>query len=281
MNPVSRSSASAKLLLVLSLGCQGASDTVNGADTTTGCPAPSFEGRQDLVETGSMEESPDRCWWLSSGGRLSIEQGVARTLQGTLPDGSKWREDYAKSNPVDTDEGERPQNIFRLVTRNQWLDYRQEVRFRITHVNLSNSPERGEWSGVFLFQRYLDADNLYYAGLRMDGTAVIKKKLDGKYVTLAQRSLYGLPESYDRQTNTSLLPTGQWITLASVIRNGADGAVHIRLLTRDRQARDGWRTAAEALDSGQDGAPIRTPGHGGLRADFMDIEFQDYAVTRE
>lgn len=243
------------------------------------CPHPSFDGKRDVVETALMEESQDPCWWLSSGAMVSIDRGVAHTLQGELAPDSEWRKRYAESSPVDTDEGAHPQNLLRLVARSTWGDARQEVRFRINRINLSTSRERGEWSGVLLFLRYHDSETLYYAGLRMDGTAVIKKKLEGRYVTLAQRPVYELAARYDRDANPSLLPVGKWIALASVIRTEHDGSVRIDLFVQDERSRDEWRLAASATDRGADGPAIVAPGHAGLRADFMDVEFAGYTMS--
>lgn len=274
--------AAGALLVLLGLGCTPMLARAPGAAIASrpDCPYPSFDGDREIEEAGSMQESADRCWWLSSGGIFRIERGVGRTLQGTLDPGSRWHSLYEKSSPADTDDGDHPQNLLRLVTRALWRDYRQEVRFRINRVNLSASEQRGEWSGILLFGRYLDQNNLYYAGLRMDGTAVIKKKFGGKYVTLAQRPVFGQPQAYDRATNPSLLPAGRWIGLASVIKTQPDGSVRITLATRDEQGAGGWQVAAEAVDDGrQEGAPIVAAGHGGLRADFMDVEFSGYAAT--
>ena len=243
------------------------------------CPVPGFGGDRQIEEAGSMAESGDPCWWLSSGALLSLADGVARTVHGPLADDAVWRLRYAASNPVDTDEGRHPQNLLRLVTRARLADARQEVRFRISRVNLSQSRERGEWSGVFLFLRYLDHDNLYYGGLRMDGTAVIKKKTQGAYATLAQTPVYGRPELYDRRDNPSLLPIGRWIDLAAEVGNEADGSVRIRLFVRT-DAGD-WQRVAEARDARENGAPIREAGHGGLRSDFVDVEFTDYAALTQ
>ena len=38
---------------------------------------------------------------------------------------------------------------------------------------------------MLLFNRYQDGQTLYYGGVRVDGAAVIKKKLAGVYTTLA------------------------------------------------------------------------------------------------
>lgn len=242
------------------------------------CTEPGFHGEGVLEEAGSIEESTDACWWLSSGGRLYFEPGRARTIQGDLPADAEWAQRYAQSNPADTDGGSHPQNLLRLVARGRWRDFRQEVRVRIHHVNLSQSSERGEWSGVLLFLRYQDSDNLYYAGLRMDGTAVIKKKAAGVYTTLAQEPVFGEPQAWDRERNPVLLPLERWIALAALIRTQKDGSTRIALYTRDESREPDWKLAAEVTDDGQQGPPLRAAGHGGIRTDFMDVELADYRV---
>ena len=266
------------LLLVIGAACvMPASQNVPWqAARRPDCPYPGFDGTRDIEETGSIEESGDSCWWLSSGGTFQIDHGVGRTLQGALPAGAMWRERYAKSSAEDTDEGQHPQNLLRLVTRARWRDHRQEVRFRIARINQSASRERGEWSGVLMFNRYQDSQNLYYAGLRMDGMAVIKKKLNGHYTTLAQAAVFGPPQSFDRDRNPSLLPAGRWVSMASTVRTEPDGSVRLRLLVRDEAGN--WQQVVEAVDAGAGGEPIREPGHAGLRADFMDVEFTGYAA---
>ena len=123
-------------------------------------------------------------------GQMIFENGIGKTIQGDFPEGSKWQKKYEKSNPKDTDNGTHPQNIFRLVTKAKWQNFDQEAYFRINRLNLSSSDNRNESNGILLFNRYEDGDNLYYTGLRVDGTAVIKKKYAGKYYTLSEKVFF-------------------------------------------------------------------------------------------
>lgn len=273
-------SVASGLLFVLCQACTTAPALVQEAPTPAAdCDSLAFKPDREVVETARMDESQDPCWWLSSGGTLSIRQDVAQTIQGSLLQGSAWRERYAQSNPRDTDDGEHPQNLLRLVTKARWQNYRQELSFRINRINTSASQERGEWSGVLLFLRYQDAATLYYAGLRMDGTAVIKKKMDGKYTTLGQRPVFGDPRAYARHERPSLLPIGQWIDMAGEVRTLADGRVMIELYTRPGGLEGAWQLAVSAIDDGSRGSIIASAGHGGIRADFMDAEFSGYRVV--
>ena len=231
-----------------------------------------------LVEVGGMQDSSSPYWWLNSGAYFYLQDGIGMTHQDELPKYSKWRVAYEKANARDTDNGYHPQNIFRMLTRSKWQDVRQDVAFKINEVNLSDSPERNAWSGVLLFNRYQDGDNLYYAGIRMDGRAVIKKKLNGVYYTLSEKTFF--QGVYNRDTNPNLIPVGRWIGLRSSVRTNADGSVSIKLYVDPE--RDGtWALAADAVDKGSNtgGAPIRNQGYGGLRTDFMDAAFDDYRVN--
>lgn len=258
------------------------------SSTSTAAPSPAataafaedFNTDGILEETGRMEESANPNWWVNSGGRLIIAGGVGRTLHGELPEGDRWRRAYAapRSNPADTDQGRRPQNIFRLVARNMWRDFEQSVAVRIAQVNLSSSPGRDASDGVLLFNRYVDGDHLYYAGLRVDGTGVIKKKAGSieDYHTLAQAAVFADGKAYHRDQRPNALPVGRWFGVKSAIRTLSDGAVRIQLwVDRDRSGR--WELVTEATDAGENGGPpILADGHAGIRTDFMDAEFDDY-----
>lgn len=237
-----------------------------------------FNGYGILEEAGSIDESLSSKWWLNSGGCFYRENGAGRTMQGEIPDDSKWRLAYLESNPIDTDGGYHPQNIFRLITRDKWQNFRQEGYFKINKYNLSDSPNRNESNGILLFSRYLDSDNLYYAGVRVDGTAIIKKKLAGKYYTLVQKQLTeGV--KYDKESNPNLLPSGEWIGIRSEISNTPEGDVRI-ILYVDIGKTGVWKIAAEAIDkeNGNESGLITDEGRAGIRTDFMDVEFDDYRL---
>jgi len=231
-----------------------------------------------LNEAGDMEDTWSPYWWVNSGAHLILENGIGRTVRGELPWYSKWRQMYAISNPIDTDNGYHPQNLFRLVTRSKWQNFRQDVRFRITDVNMSQSPERNGWSGVLLFNRYLNGENLYYAGLRMDGYAVVKKKMGGTYYTLSTDPVY--VGSYDRIGNPNLIPQDRWIGLRSIVQNRSDGSVDIRVYV-DKEDNGSWELVSSVTDDGRTygGNALTQQGHAGIRTDFMDVQFDDYKAV--
>lgn len=234
-----------------------------------------------LEEAGSSDASSSPYWWMNSGGRLLIKNGIGMTIQGDLPPTDPWRLRYASTTPLHTDAGLHPQNLFRLVTRSRWLNVSQSVSFRITKLNMSVSSERDGWSGILLFNRYLDQDNLYYVGIRQDGSGVIKKKRYGTYYTLAQTSVFRADVAYQRDTTPNLLPGREWTGLRSVVRTQPDSSVLLQLWI-DRNRTGQWQKVLETVDtdSGPDGVPILSEGFGGVRTDFMDVELDDYTAER-
>lgn len=232
-----------------------------------------------LQESGSVEESRSEEWWLNSGGKVFIEENSIKTIQGELPTNDRWRKEYTSSNPLDTDEGYHPQNIFRLVTRNEWQNLSQQVYFKINKDNLSRSLNRDRWSGVFLFNRYQDGNNLYYTGVRTDGAVVIKKKTDGVYYTMAYKKIY--PGIHHRINSPNLLPHNSWVGLKSEVENLPNGSVSIKLYL-DEYRTGKWGVVLETLDRpGRYGGPvISSPGSGGIRTDFMDVEFDNYRIEK-
>jgi len=235
-----------------------------------------FEDRKTVEETRNMDRSSSAYWWVNSGGRLNIAGGMGSTVQGKLPASSRWRLAYSLQNPTDTDNGYHPQNIFRLVSRSKWKDFEQSAYFMITWDNLSKSRNRNESNGLFLFSRYLDGDNLYYVGLRVDGTAVIKKKVKGTYHTLAQAAIF--PGSYERDKKPNLLPHKRWIGVKSGLKTNADDTVSIKMYL-DVGKTGEWTPVLEAVDDGaRGGKPILKEGHAGIRTDFMDVRFDDWTA---
>ena len=226
-----------------------------------------------LAETGAMDESSSPYWWLNSGGRMYLKSGIGMTIQGELPTSDKWRVLYNIDNPADTDLGFHPQNIFRLVTRSKWKSFSQQTSFQIVKNTLSASEERDAWSGILLFNRYQDGNNLYYTGIRDDGHAVIKSKKKGDYVTLAEKSYF--PGTYDRAANPSLLPVGKWMAIKSEITTNSDNTVSIKLYV-DNDNSGKWTLALEAKDTKN---PILNEGYAGIRTDFKDVQFDNFKIV--
>jgi len=237
-----------------------------------------FNSPGTLNEAANALESSSPYWFLDSGGELLIENGKGNTIQGALPPDALWHTRYASSNPIDTDNGTHPQNIFRLLSKQAWQNVSIEASFTIAADNLSLSPNRNESNGIFLMSRYQDHDTLYYAGIRVDGTAVIKKKYHGTYYTMAQVPLFG--GSYDAQSHPDLLPHHAPIALKSESVNEENGAVRVQLSVKE-PGETTWKIAVSAEDTGAFGKtpPIVDAGVVGIRTDFMDVSFNDLKIA--
>gem|GEM_PF-1744938 len=237
-----------------------------------------FSDRVQIEESLEEVSSASPHWWVTAGGLLELDAGVGQTISGTLPVGDPWQERYASGAQAEvTDDGTHPQNAFRAVQRGLWENVSQEVYFNVQRLIYSEHEQRGATNGVFLMSRYSDSDNLYYAGIRVDGTVTIKKKKAGVYHTLLSATLYD--GEYDRAEESVLLPTEQWIGLRITVENNADGHVDLILsVDRDRSGR--WEIIGSATDDGQtyDGAAFTDVGHTGIRTDFMDVQFDDYLI---
>ncbi len=230
----------------------------------------------ELIETVSGKSSSQSCWWLDSGGIFTIQNGIGKTISGNLPEESYWRKIYNQNNPEDTDKGSRPQNIFRLINTNKWKDVSESVLFKIDYYDLSSSENRNSSNGVLLMSRYRDNDNLYYAGLRVDGSAVIKKKAYGKYTTLATKP-FNMPKQNQANKNENKIATNTWIGEKFVTVNNADGSVNLKLFI-NMGDKENWKLVLDVNDTVQLSGtnPLRETGNIGIRSDFMDIQFSNF-----
>ncbi len=232
-----------------------------------------------ITETGSMSESSSPSWWVNSGAYFYVQNGIGRTIAGKLPSSDVWRSLYASANPTDTDQGYVPQNIFRLVTKSTYKNLVQEGVFRIDNINMTDSPNRAEHNGFLFFNRYVDGNNLYYTGLRVDGHVIIKKKSKGTYTTLAENTVF--PGTYNRSSNPTLIPKNQWIGLRSQIEDVGAGKVRIRVYM-DEKNTGTWKLIADTTDDGsKGGAAITQKAYAGIRTDFMDVEFKNYGIKEQ
>ncbi len=236
----------------------------------------SFSSTGILGEAGSMKETTSPYWWLNSGGYLTLKEGRGATAQGDLGLLDPWRVIYAVANPQDTDGGRHPQNLFRLVSRSAWVNMREEASFYIVRDNFSASPNQNASNGLLLMSRYQDdGQTLYYAGIRVDGTAVIKKKYKGTYYTMAQEKVF--PGTYSSASlDKNLLPHEEWVSLRSDTVTNEGGTVTVSLYMK-RAGESTWKLLLKATDTGKNfgATPITTAGFGGIRTDFMDVKFDN------
>jgi hypothetical protein len=210
---------------------------------------------------------------------LIIKDGIGTTPPDSLDTYDPWRLMYKSMNSLDSNYGYMPENTFRLVTRAPWGDTEASVLFRIIATNLTNTPNRDGYSGVFLMGRYKDQYNLYYAGVRHDGAAVIKKKINGTYYTLAQVQVFGKEGEYHKWSNPNLLPQNTWVGLKMRLQNQSDGSVKVQLLL-DRENDGSYTSILSATDKSTGGAPHKNAGFLGIRTDFMEMEFDNFRAER-
>lgn len=229
-----------------------------------------------LNESGSSAEASSPYFWLNSGGRLILDDHVGQTQQGPLPANNPWRLLYNQNNPLDTDNGYFPQNLFRLITKSTWGNVAEQVRFNIRRMNLTDTPNRDGYSGILLMSRYQSGQTLYYAGLRQDGKSVIKKKVNGTYHTLAMDEVW--PGSYHRLTNPNLIPERQWMGLKMTTDN-VPGGVKVSLYL-DENDNGQWERLLEVTDTNGTGglSAITGSGSAGIRTDYMDVIFDNYKL---
>ncbi|MEK7063844.1 MAG: hypothetical protein AAB955_04120 [Patescibacteria group bacterium] len=243
------------------------------ATAATGDYLYNFNSAGVLREAGSSLESTSPYWWLNSGAYLVIQDGVGKTVQGKLASADPFRVLYNRTNPLDTENGYYPQNLFRLVSKRTWSNAETSVTFKVNRHTMTDTPNRDGYSGVLLFARYKDGNNLYYAGIRDDGLAVIKKKVGGTYTTLAGGQVFS--GTYNRNTDSSLIPSNQWMRLALETVDQADGSVKI-VLKLDKENDGTYQTVATATDKSN---PVKGVGSSGIRTDYLDAEFDNFRVS--
>lgn len=241
----------------------------------------SFSSDFTVNAAPTLNKSKNLDWWLGSGAYFYARTGYGSTVIGSLDENDHYRIAYLKSNPVDTDNGYHPQNIFRLVNiLNKWKDFSASVYYKIVNDNLSSSPNRNASNGLLLMLRYTDSNNLYYAGYRVDGTYVVKKKKDGKYSTLSQVKINKENTIlYNVQNKPNLLPHNEWLGLRVEVKNLENGAVNIKVYS-DIGRKGNWLEVINTIDDGiMHGPAFVDEGYVGIRTDFMDVKFDDFAVN--
>jgi hypothetical protein len=206
-----------------------------------------------LQETGSMNESASQLWWLNSGGYFTVQDGIGKTVQGSLPANDKWRLAYASGNARDTDDGYHPQNLFRLLTRSTYKNVQQEGYFKINDYILSDTDLRAEHNGILFFNRYRDGTTLYYKSGVFPGT-------------------------YNRNSNPNLIPENTWVGIRSIVKDLAGGKVSIKVFV-DKSGNGNWEQVIDMVDDGSSGSVITGAAYAGIRSDYMDLEVKGYKVS--
>ena len=229
-----------------------------------------------LHEAPSSYQGASAYWWLASGAYLTLEGGLGKSVQGTLPHGDPWRELYSQKRASTADGGLRPQNIFQLFLRKKLKNVSEEIYVLKKSDNLSSSGNINSWNGFSLYMRYRDEENHYFAGIRADGYAVIKKKKDGIYQTLAYTRVF--PGTWNAVTHQNLIPANTWIGLKAIINDS--GSTPYISFYMDVGRTGNWTLVAQATDSiSLYGPPVEEPGFTGMRSDCMDIEMDDFRIS--
>lgn len=258
------------------------SPTPTPIPTASGSFLESFTTNFTVEEAGSMGTSNHSSWWVNSGGYLYSQDSVGTTIMGALPALNPWRVAYSLSNPLDTENGYYPQNIFRLLNQGQWQNETIEAYFKIENDTMTDSPNRNASNGLLIMARYLDGNNLYYVGVRVDGTVIVKKKKNGTYYTLLQKPIPGISGTYNRTSSPNLLPHNTWIGIKTTLTNDASGQVVINEYL-DIGKTGVWTLVGTVIDDGlkYGGGALLGPGYAGIRTDFMDVTFDDFQVTSQ
>lgn len=237
----------------------------------------SFDTDFSVEENWPMSQSGSDDWWVTSGAFFEVASGTAHTFAGSLSTAHPWAVKYEQANARDTASGTRPQNIFRLVLKRTAEDVSQQVYARISYYENSDSIYRNASNGILLFNRFINESTLYYAGVRVDGQVVIKKKYDGTYYTLGVKKIF--PGVYNRDSANNLIPLNEWIGIKSEVTTDERGVVHLKLFT-DVGRTGIWSLALDIIDDGEKyNSVISDAGHGGIRTDFMDAEFDEYVFA--
>jgi hypothetical protein len=228
-----------------------------------------------LTEANTPEESTHQFWWVESGGFVTTGNDGWKTIRGALPSEDIWRKSYLRRNPLDTASGYYPQNVFRLLSKEIIPARSQELYFTIDEDRISSSPNRNESSGIFVLSRYGNVDNFYQIGIQVNGNAVVKKKYNGLYHTLAESKI--LLSEYNEETKESLLPKSTKIGIKTEFEVIEDTLL-IKLYIDQGE---GWSLALETEDNGDAYGPVLPDGRIGIKSDFMDLNFIDYLLDSE
>jgi hypothetical protein len=112
----------------------------------------------------------------------------------------------------------------------------------------------------------------------VDGAAVIKKKKNGVYYEMRYSPVFS-SNVYNRDNNPDLIPKNEWIGLRTEVIINDDGSLGINLYM-DRGRTGEWALIASANDNGSKfGGALIKDGYGGIRTDFMDVQFSDYSIA--
>jgi hypothetical protein len=211
-----------------------------------------FNEAGTLLRADSASQSSSPYWWIKYGNRMEIENGIGETPHGAA-------------------------DVFLMLSRASAANVTAQVYVDRAEDNLSNVANRHPYNGESLFARYQNDDNYYYGGIRADGAAVIKKKTNGVYHTLAIKNNV-FAGTYST-SNPDLIPTGKWIGLRLVVSDTAAGTPQLSFYT-DIGKTGTWKLQESVLDDpAKFGAPITNAGSVGIQSDYADAHFDNFLIT--
>jgi len=117
----------------------------------------------------------------------------------------------------------------------------------------------GDIRGINLFARYTDADNLYVASFRSNGTIFISSKVNCVYRTIAS-------------STRPVLSLNTWYTLKLTVHRQADGRDLLVYYINDTEVLRGY----SATNNGTVEADHLRSGTVGIRTDYVDVYLDDW-----
>ncbi len=147
---------------------------------------------------------------------------------------------------------------------------------RIADV-FSSATDRHPYNGESIIARYADDNNYYYAGLRADGAAVIKKKTNGIYQTLLLKQVFA--GTYSAASNPDLIPLKTWVGLRLAVADNASG-VPVLTLSTDVGKTGVWKQVLTVSDdTARFGRALSAGGMVGVESDHADAQLDNFKVT--
>lgn len=227
-----------------------------------------FTSQAVVNETATMATSSSPYFWVASGGQFIITN-VANIPNPDLLSAGIYLGATIQGPSAATVTAYQ-QNDFRLIERFMRTNIMQEVHFNLRHINMAETPSRDADKGIFVYARYYDVSNHYYAGITLDGRAVIRIVTNGVMKTLASTPLYMADGGYDRDTNPNVIPGKKWIGL-STHADLVGGKMHLSLdVGSIDSGRWIWGAMFTSIVDSNPPVVLRGPCYGGIRSDYFD-----------
>lgn len=149
---------------------------------------------------------------------------------------------------------------FRLDSANRRARYTNTTttaRFHVKAIQRNTSTVK---PGVNLFARYTNADNLYVAAFKTDGTIFIQSKVNCTYRTIAR--------------GTMPFKVGTWYTLKLTVERQSDGRDLLRFYVDNMSTP--VLSGRSGTNNGSSEANHLRSGTVGVRTDYVDVFLDDW-----